>query len=167
MALSRVEVENQIKERADVSWLTPSQASVARDLELFLGGPHRVINLYGPHGAGKTFLAHVLCKAGRCDYLPSAQSLRRSELPLVIDNAPSDRSSGRAVRNVMRLHSLSQLLLVTVEKVDDSIPAFQLSPTRSDIDFIRANLFRHLDVRLPDCGSMNMWDHLKLIGGSQ
>ena len=29
----------------------------------------------------------------------------------------------------------------------------------------RANLFQYLDLRLPDCTALNLWEHLKLIGG--
>lgn len=161
---SRIEVENQIKLLSDLSWLMPSQMGVYQELYPFLGGFHRVINLYGLQGVGKTFLAHILCKQGLADYVASPDLLRPTDLPLVVDNASFDRTAVRGMRNQMRRHDLQQVMLITRYRVEDTIPAFTLSITPGDIHCFRANLFRSLDLRLPDCSTLNLWEHLKLIG---
>ena len=162
---SRTEVENQIKALSDASWLFPSQAAVHQELLPFLGGFHRIVNLYGLQGGGKTFLAHILCKENRVDYISSPDLMRPADRPLVIDNAPFERTAVRGMRNQMRRFDLQQVILVTRYRVEDSVPAFALSLTPDDVRCFRANLFRYLDLRLPECSALNLWEHLKLIGG--
>jgi hypothetical protein len=163
---SRTEVENQIKALSDASWLFPSQAAVYQELLPFLGGLHRVVNLYGLQGTGKTFLAHILCKENRVEYVTSPDLLRPAERPLVVDNAPFARTAVRGMRNQMRRFDLQQVILVTRYRVEDSVPVFALSLTPDDVRCFRANLFRYLDLRLPECLALNLWEHLKLIGGT-
>ena len=162
---SRTEVENRIKALSDASWFFPSQAAVYQELLPFLGGLHRIINLYGLQGVGKTFLVHVLCKENCVDYVSSPDLIRPADQPLVIDNAPFERTAVRGMRNQMRRFDLQQVILVTRYRVEDSVPAFALSLTQDDVRCFRANLFRHLDLRLPECPALNLWEHLKLIGG--
>lgn len=162
---SRIEVENRIKSLSDASWLFPSQATVYQELLPFLDRFHRIVNLYGVQGVGKTFLAHILHKESRVDYVSSPDLVHKTTQPLVIDNAPFDRTFVRGMRNQMRRHDLQQVILVTRYRVEDSVPAFALSLTSDDVRCFRANLFRYLDLRLPDCAALNLWEHLKLIGG--
>lgn len=162
---SRIEVENQIKSLSDRSWLMPSQAALHQDLLPFLGSLHRVMNLYGLQGVGKTFLTHILCKEHLVDYVSSPDLMRPSDLPLVIDNAVFERTAVRGMRNQMRRFDLQQVILVTRYRVEDSVPAFALDITLDDIRRFRANLFQHLDLRLPECSVLSLWEHLKLIGG--
>ncbi len=163
---SRTEVENRIKTLSDISWLSPSQAAVHQELLPFLGGFHRVVNLYGPPGVGKTFLAHILCKENRVDYISFPDLMRPADRPLVIDNAPFERTIVRGMRNQMRRFDLRQVVLITRYRVEDSVPAFALNLTPDDVRCFRANLFRYLDLRLPECSALNLWEHLKLIGGA-
>lgn len=163
---SRIEVENKIKTLSDASWLIPSQAAIYQELLPFLGRLHRVVNLYGPQGVGKTFLAHILHKEDRVDYVVSPDLVRSASHPLVIDNAPFERTAVRGMRNQARKFDLQQVILITRYRVEDTIPAFALNVTPDDILCFRANLFRQFDLRLPDCPALNLWEHLKLIGGS-
>lgn len=162
---SRTEVENQIKALSDASWLFPSQATAHQELLPFLGGFHRIVNLYGLQGVGKTFLTHILCKENRADYISSPDLMRPADRPLIVDNAPFERTTVRGMRNQMRRFDLQQVILVTRYRVEDSVPAFALSLTPDDVRCFRANLFRYLDLRLPGCSALNLWEHLKLIGG--
>lgn len=163
--LSRTEAENQIKRLSDAAWLFPSQTAVYQEMLPFLGSIHRIINLYGAQGTGKTFLAHVLCKEGQVEYVPSPELIQLASHPLVIDNAPFERTAARSMRNQMRRHNLQQVILITRYRVEDDVPAFALKLTTEDVDCFRANLFRYLDLRLPECAALNLWEHLKLIGG--
>ncbi|MBN1891044.1 MAG: hypothetical protein JW850_23815 [Thermoflexales bacterium] len=162
--ISRTEVENQIKAQSDASWFFPSQVVAYQELLPFLGGLHRVVNLYGAQGVGKTFLAHTLCKENRIDYVSSPDLIRSASHPLAIDNAPFDRTAVRGMRNQARKFDLRQVILITRYRVEDTIPSFALSLTPEDIRCFRATLFRSLDLRLPDCAALNLWEHLKLIG---
>ena len=162
---SRIEVENQIKTLSDTTWLFPSQTTTYQQLLPFLNSPHRLLNLYGLQGVGKTFLARILVKESRVDYVTSPDVLMETNKPLVIDNAPFERTSVRGMRNQMRKFDIPQVMLITRYRVEDSVPSFALNLTPEDVNFFRANLFRHLDFRLPDCSALNLWEHLKLIGG--
>lgn len=162
---SRTEIENLIKTLSNSSWFLPSQVVVYEELLPFLGGLDRVVNLFGLQGVGKTFLAHILCKENRVDYIASPELLRSAARPLVVDNASFERSAVRGMRNQMRKFDLEQVVLITRYRVEDSVPAFALTLTAEDAKCFRANLFRYLDVRLPEHAAPNLWEHLKLIGG--
>jgi hypothetical protein len=56
--------------------------------------------------------------------------------------------------------------LISRYRAEDSIPAFGVTLTVEDLRFFRANLFRNFDLHLPESTSLNLWDHLKLIGES-
>lgn len=162
--ISRTELENFIKIQADSSWLTPSQLSAYEELNIFLNGLHRIVNLYGIQGSGKTFIAHILYKGKVVDYEPSPDGIRNSELPLAIDNANIDRTFARGMRNQMRKHNLRKVLLITRYRVEDFVPAVKLEIEAHDLECFRGNLFRHFDIKLPECNKLNLWEHLKLIG---
>ena len=49
-------LEARIYDRLTVDWLTPSQKHVWEKAHEFDGPPHRVINIYGVEGTGKTSL---------------------------------------------------------------------------------------------------------------
>jgi hypothetical protein len=164
--LSRTEIENGIKSHSDESWLTPSQNELYKGVRSFVGGIDRVINIYGPQGCGKTFIAHIMVKLNIAAYITSLDQICLSSLPLLIDNAPFERSAVRGVRNQMRKFELHQVILISRYRAEDSIPTFYLSLNPDDIKFFRATLFRKFDLRLPDNTSLNLWDHLKLIGGT-
>jgi hypothetical protein len=163
---SRTEVENQIKELSDNSWLSPSQTEIHQKILPFLGGDHRVMNIYGLQGVGKTFLAHILYKEHRIDYVTSPELLLATNKPLMVDNSPFERTTVRGMRNQMRKFDLRQVILITRYRVEDTLPTFNLLLTPDDIRCFRANLFRYLDVRLPEFSTLNLWEHLKLIGGN-
>lgn len=163
--LSRIEIENGIKSHSDESWLTPSQNELYRDVRPFIGGIDKVINIYGPQGCGKTFIAHIMVKLNIAAYITSLEQICLSSLPLIIDNAPFERSAVRGVRNQMRKFELHQVIFISRYRAEDSIPTFYLNLTPDDIIFFRATLFRNFDLRLPDNSSLNIWDHLKMIGG--
>ena len=163
--LSRTEVENQIKALSDATWFFPSQAAVYQELLPFLGGLHRIVNLYGTQGTGKTFLAHILCKEALVEYVPSPDLIQSASRPLIIDNAPFERTAARGMRNQMRRYNLHQVILITRNRVEDDVPAIALGLIEEDMRCFRANLFRYLDVHLPECAALNLWEHLKLIGG--
>ena len=128
--ITRTDVENQVKELSNASWFFQSQKSVYDELLRYLEGLHKVINLYGFSGVGKTFLAHVLIKENRVEYISSPELIHTTSLPLIIDNSPFDRTFVRGMRNKMREMELHQVILITRYRVQDSIPAFELRITK-------------------------------------
>ena len=163
-SISRTSIENNIKVHSDKSWLTPSQARLFGSVTPFIGGIERVINIYGPQGVGKTFIAHILFKAHLTTYITSIDQICQSNLPLVIDNAPFERTEVRGIRNQMRKFGLKQVILISRYRAEDTIPSFGLNLNQDDVKYFRATLFRLFDLHLPVTTSLSLWDHLKLIG---
>lgn len=163
-SISRISIENEIKQLSDKSWLTPSQACLFDAVTPFIGGIERVLNIYGPQGGGKTLIAHILFKANLTAYVTSLDQMCKSSLPLVIDNAPFERTEVRGIRNQMRKYGLQQVILISRYRAEDAIPSFGLNLNLDDIRFFRATLFRLFDLHLPEATSLSLWDHLKLIG---
>ena len=163
-SLSRISIENDIKFRSDQSWLTPAQSCLFNAVTPFIGGIERVLNIYGPQGGGKTFIAHIFLKQHLAAYVTSLEQICQSSLPLIIDNAPFERTDVRGIRNQMRKFGLQQVVLISRYRAEDSIPSFGLNLEQEDIRFFRATLFRLFDLHLPEATSLNLWDHLKLIG---
>lgn len=165
-SISRISIENDIKLHSNKSWLTPSQARLFDAVSPFIGGLERVLNIYGHQGGGKTFVAHILFKVNLAAYVTSLDQMCQSDLPLIIDNAPFERTEVRGIRNQMRKHDLQQVVLISRYRAEDAIPTFGLNLDMDDIRFFRATLHRNFDLHLPESTSLSLWDHLKLIGDS-
>lgn len=141
----------RIHDRATIDWLTPSQKAVWNFVNEFDGPPHRVINIYGFEGTGKTFLGRLMEREHYATYMlwnhpPEPQFPR-----LVIDNARSDRASTRDMRPLVDDLNLKQIILLSRTRVDEpSLPAFELRVLDEDIEAIKANLYRHLHITAPE-----------------
>ncbi len=62
--MSLATLEQRIRDRLTPEWLTPSQQRVWEQLHRFHGPPHRVVNVYGPPGVGKSFLGWLMQREG-------------------------------------------------------------------------------------------------------
>jgi hypothetical protein len=162
--ISRTDLENRIKAQSDSTWFFASQTKAYNELKNYFSGLHRIVNLHGLQGSGKTFIAHILFKENLVDYVNSPENIRGSDLPLMIDNSYFDRTFARNMRNQMRRYNVRQVVLITRYRVEDVIPAINLEINYNDIDCFRGNLYRYFDLKLPDSRALNLWAHLKLIG---
>jgi hypothetical protein len=141
----------RIRDRQSLEWLTPSQVEVWEVLHRFDGPPHRVVCVHGAEGTGKTFLAWLLDREGYSTYgqwsAPPKPVLPR----LTLDNAPPDRLATREIRPLVDQLGIQQILLFSRLKVDEPfMPAFELRVTAEDLECLRANLFRHLRITVPE-----------------
>jgi len=142
--------------------LTNSQRVVFNELRRFFDSGHRILNVYGREGVGKTFLAWLLANQQAAEYAGCVDELPRAVARAVLDNSSSDRTFVRGMRNVMGRQSIDQLILLSRSRVEDAIPAFELVLDEDDIRCVRANLFR-MDVELPDKPVRNLWELLALV----
>jgi hypothetical protein len=70
---------------------------------------------------------------------------------LVLDNAKTDRASTRAIRPFVDKLGISQIILLSRQQIDEqAMPAFQLHVTQEDLEFCRANLYRYLNIIIPE-----------------
>src|SRR6266540_4069499 len=96
---------NAIKAACTIDWLTPSQMQTWHELQnrLALG---EVVNLHGPIGSGKTFLAWLLVKQRNAVYISGAEisslpiaetSATAAVLLSIVDDYPSTREAHRSL----------------------------------------------------------------------
>lgn len=143
-------LQQRIRDRLSPDWLTPSQQKVWDQLHLFNGPPHRVVNVYGPRGSGKTFIGWLMQREGYATYEIWPGARRPIHPRLTLDNAPADRASARSVRPLVDELGIRQVILLSRQRVDEpDMPAFALRVTEEDLDHFQANLFRHLHITLP------------------
>jgi hypothetical protein len=143
-------LEQRIRDRLSLEWLTPSQQCVWEQLLRFRGPPHRVINIYGPRGSGKTFIGWLMHREGYATYETWTGERQPIHPRLVLDNAPPDRASARAIRPLVDKLKIKQIILLSRQRVNEpSMPAFALKVTEDDLEYFRANLYRHLHITVP------------------
>jgi len=140
-------ISARIRDRADINWLTPSQKAVWNSIKEFDGPPHRVINVYGGEGTGKTFLGWIMERENYATYMTWRETPKPQFPRLVIDEAKHDRTSTREIRPLVDALSLKQIILLSRIRIDEpSVPAFELRVLDEDIESLKANLFRHLRI---------------------
>ncbi len=143
-------LQQRIRDRLSPEWLTPSQQQVWKRLHRFHGSPHRVVNVYGPRGSGKSFLGWLMHREGHATYTKWSDERRPIHPRLVLDNAPADRANARSVRPLVDELDIRQIILLSRLRVDEpDMPAFALAVTEHDLDHFRANLYRHLNIVIP------------------
>jgi len=146
----------RIRDRLGVAWLTPSQKQVWENVQRFDGPLHRVINIYGAAGTGKTFLGWLMDRLNYATYStwekPSKPLLPR----LILDDMAPDRAFTRSFRSLVDQYHIQQLILLSRNRVDElAMPAFELRITEDDMEVFRANLYRYLDIVIPEIDVMN------------
>lgn len=143
-------LQQRIRDRLSPEWLTPSQQQVWELLHRFHGPPHRVINVFGPRGSGKSFIGWLMHREGYATYDTWTGEHRPVHPRLTLDDAPSTRASARSVRPLVDKLGIRQIILLSSQRVDEpDMPAFGLEVTEDDLDHFRANLYRHLHITIP------------------
>ena len=141
----------RLKDRLSVPWLTPSEFCIWELIQKFDAPPHRVINIYGDEGTGKTFLAWLMEREKYASYSVWGQTIKPVLPRLVIDDAPSDKISSREIRPLVDRLGVKQIIMLTRIRVDErDLPAFELRVNEPDIEHLSANLFRYLQITMPE-----------------
>ena len=134
---------NLIKINRSAEWLTPSQAQVLVALKEALRVP-RTVNLCGPAGVGKTFLAWALVDELDYAYFPHLRHFaqtRQSTAPgVIIDNINPSRQSHRNVLKALQFEDVKCAVLVTRELIRDYTHYVELSLSFKDREAVFHNL---------------------------
>ena len=128
-----IDILNQIKEKYTYDWLMPSQSAIYDMINNFIGPPHKIINVYGKEGSGKTFLGWVLNQKGIGKYFPSLDDLTDNVEIAIIDCTQYDRDFVRGLRNRLWSKHVRQAIILTRYRAEDSIPSFALDLNEDDI----------------------------------
>ena len=134
---------NLIKLHRDASWLTDSQQQALLDVKEALRIPGTV-NLCGPKGVGKTFLAWNLADELNYVYFPHLSYFMQVEnlntSGIVLDNCQPRRQAHREVLKTLRSQGTRHAVLITRQLIQDYTHYVDLGLTEADIDKVQGNL---------------------------
>ena len=146
----------RIRDHLKVDWLTPSQKHVWEQIQRFDGPLHRVINVYGAAGTGKTFLGWLMERLSYATYSTWARPSKPLLPRLILDDMVPDRSQTRSLRSLVDQHHIQQLILLSRQRVNEqAMPAFEVRITEDDMAVFRGNLYRYLAITTPEVDVMN------------
>lgn len=157
-----IRILNTIRENIARLSLTKNQAGCRSAILERLEYPG-VINLYGRHGSGKTFFGWDLANEGRAAYVVEPVQLatiEQSSAIFFIDNAGHRRSDYRRILGDLERARVNKAIIVTLERIEDSVQAFELRCTPEDIQMACANLVQlgyPTEVEL----LLDLWDMLQ------
>lgn len=141
----------RIRDRIAVDWLAPSQRAVWEQLMVFDGPPHRVVNVFGAKGVGKSFIGWLLERERLATYGLWNRRPTPTHPRLVLDNALIDHISVRSVRPLVDELGVQQIILISRGRADEpAMPAFELQMSPDDLQYLIANLYRHLNITIPE-----------------
>jgi cytidylate kinase len=132
---------NLMKEKADETWLTDSQREVYESiLSRWKSSPF--INLYGPPGSGKTFVARILAKKHSYAYTHDLKQAPKGAAQVILDNAQYTRM----MRPVARQLGLRRVLLIARSAVAEAMPRVNLELNDKDVRQFQAALSNHCNI---------------------
>jgi len=134
---------NLIKTHRNMEWLTPSQRQALAALKNVLR-TSGTVNLCGPAGVGKTFLAWMMVDELGYTYFPHLEYFARVErvttLRVIIDNGQSSRQSHRDALKALQLQDVTHAVLITRRLIRDYTRYVKLALLPQDIEKVQCNL---------------------------
>ena len=135
----RLRIVDNIKRHPTEELLTPTQRQIWESLCNLLQFPQR-LNLCGPAGSGKTFVAWAVARTTGAIHVPIPTALYGlvpgNEI-LMIDNAPHDEDDVRRIMATCNLLEARSFILITRQPVTMPIRTLELTlPTAADIDVV-------------------------------
>ncbi len=157
-----IQYQNALKKNASSQLLAPSQRKCYERILYHTRYANR-INLFGESGVGKTFLAWVLCKEIKAQYLPSPYENFYNTQLLIIDDAPHDRETCRQLYD-KALNFSRSVILITREPIDDHITRVHLSLSNEDFITVNRVIYEVCDIAVPviDAKRGMLWNYFQL-----
>jgi hypothetical protein len=162
-----LELLNDLKTQAGPHWLTDSQQRVFKKIRRELHFPEKV-NLHGPAGCGKTFLAWVVSRSLDIPYFPSPRAFDdcgNRPLPrAVVDNVSRGERATRDLLSISQRKGSHTLLFVTREPNVLRVPTVMLpSPSPQDFDVVYRNLSLLEFYALPPVREGTLWNAIHAV----
>jgi len=153
---------NRLKSKSDKNWLTKSQMHAFETIKKSTN--HRVINIFGKEGVGKTFLGWVLEKENIAKYFVDRDSMEKIDNSVItIDNFPPDRDAHRNFRRKMGMRGIEKAILITKPfAIPDDVKKVELNFDDEDRRKFKSNCSKNLRVQFRDeSDNYNMHELLK------
>jgi len=132
---------NLIKEKATPAWLTDGQRA-AYDPIVSQWATSPFINLCGPPGCGKSFVARLLAKEHGYVYTHDLQSTPPKTENVVVDDAEYTR----LMRATAQVLGIGRVIVVTQTPVRDPMPRAVIQLTERDVRQFLHNLYAHCGI---------------------
>ena len=132
---------NLIKEKATSAWLTDGQRA-AYDPIISQWATSAFINLCGPPGCGKSFVARLLVKEHGYVYTHDLQSTPPNTENVVVDDAEYTR----LMRATAQVLGIGRVIVVTQTPVKDPMPRAAIQLTERDVRQFLHNLYTHCGI---------------------
>lgn len=132
---------NLIKERSTSGWLTEGQRR-AFDKVLTQWQAAPFVNLFGPEGCGKSFIARLLAKEHNYFYTRDLEATPHGAPNVVVDDA----AYTRLMRPTAQLLDLGRVILVTKRAISDPMPRAEIRLTERDVRQFLHNLYTHCGI---------------------
>ncbi len=162
-----INILNKIKINCNRSWLTDSEMCTFTQLSEKLRSS-QLINLFGDHGTGKTFITWILSKEGVGAYVPSptyCDTIRHHTV--ILDNfSDCSRTTLRELMGKYALNGVRKFIIITIVpfKKEQCVEISTDFPTKIDIDKMRTNIKSIAEfIKITNSG-INYWDMLKNLG---
>lgn len=158
-----LKLHNKIKKHADADWLTPTQKSTLIEIKNRMD-LDELINLYGSHGSGKTFLCWMLSKLESATYAPDPLAYPSSgHVAVIIDNFGYFRKNDfREISAKYALKKVDKFIIITLSPFleEQCVRIRMPMPTHEDIERIIANLLKVAPLLTMKCplDSFSIWE---------
>lgn len=152
-------LQNQLKIRARRDRLAEHQLRAFREIQAQWRHPQR-LQLWGPAGAGKTFLAWALAYELDATYVAASELLADPppDAPVIIDNVDVDAYALRRLLARLDLYNLRRALLIARAPNPGLLPTVVLpAPDEADRTVVLHNLSELEFYALQPADSANLW----------
>lgn len=162
-----INILNKIKTKCNRSWLTDTEMRIFTQLSENLESS-QLINLYGEHGAGKTFVSWILTKEGVGAYVssPAYNETIRHRIVILDNFSECSRQTLRELMGKYALNGVKKFIIITVVpfREEQCVEINTEKPTKLDIQKMKTNLKSIAEfVKINDSG-INYWDIIKNLG---
>ena len=140
-----LDLVNELKRRNVDELLTPTQREISDRICSLLDFPQR-LNLWGPTGCGKTFVAWAIARNTGAMYVPSPERLSDktafAEI-IIVDNAPTSEGAVRTILATCNLLEARSVILVTKWPIDMPMRRMQMGlPSEDELAIASKNISR-------------------------